>query len=191
MSRSRSLTSSPNTATLVPQEKQEKAWDSLLEEVFRDHQNELFATLYYLLGNQEDARDAVQEAFLRCWKNREQLPTIENLKAWVFRIALNIGRDVRKSAWNRKKKELVEESASFISGREPSPENNALEREKIQQLRTAIAELDDSEKEVFLLRENGQFTYAQIAETLEIPEGTVKTRMRRAIANLSDKLVGW
>jgi len=47
--------------------------------------------LYYLVGNIEDARDALQEAFVKCWRSHEKLVEVQNLKAWIFRIALNTG----------------------------------------------------------------------------------------------------
>ena len=66
-----------------------------LELLFRDARGELLGTLFYLIGNMEDAKDALQETFLKCWRKQDQVDSIENLKAWVFRIALNTGRDIR------------------------------------------------------------------------------------------------
>ena len=66
-----------------------------LENAFAQHQSELLGTLYYLVGNIEDARDALQETFLKCWRHRNEVGEIQNLKAWVFRVALNTGRDRR------------------------------------------------------------------------------------------------
>ncbi len=78
-----------------------------LETLFRDAHAELLGTLYYLVGNQDDARDALQEAFLKCWRSRHRIPQIENLRAWVFRITLNTGRDCRKAAWTRRRQPLL------------------------------------------------------------------------------------
>jgi DNA-directed RNA polymerase specialized sigma24 family protein len=74
-----------------------------LEDAFALHQSELLGTLFYLVGNLEDARDALQEAFLKCWKHQDQVDGVQNLKAWIFRIALNTGRDLRETAWRRMK----------------------------------------------------------------------------------------
>src|SRR4051794_39662567 len=79
-----------------------------LEEAFARHQDELLGTLYYLVGNVEDARDALQDAFIKCWRHRSELQTMDNLKAWIFRIALNTGRDLRSSAWRRRRTSLGE-----------------------------------------------------------------------------------
>jgi RNA polymerase sigma-70 factor (ECF subfamily) len=69
--------------------------DELLERTFVCHQDELYGTLFYLVGNAEDARDALQEAFVKCWRHRREVAEIQNLKAWIFRIALNVTRPTR------------------------------------------------------------------------------------------------
>ena len=70
-----------------------------LLELFARFQAELLGTLFCLLGNMEDARDALQETFIKCWRHQDKLAEIENPKAWIFQIALNTGRDLRGAAW--------------------------------------------------------------------------------------------
>jgi RNA polymerase sigma factor (sigma-70 family) len=154
-----------------------------LEDAFALHQSELLGTLFYLVGNLEDARDALQEAFLKCWKHQDQVAGVQNLKAWIFRIALNTGRDLRETAWRRKRQGLPEDETS-IAGSEQRPDEIVEHDERLQRLRGAMQQLRDEEKEVFLLRQNGDMTYEEIAEALEIPSGTVKTRMRLALSRL-------
>lgn len=152
-----------------------------LEEAFARWQGELVGTLYYLVGNVEDARDALQEAFIKAWRQREKVAEVENLKAWLFRIALNTGRDLRESAWRRKRQALPEDSACPPRC---TPLEGLCDQEELMLLRRAIAELRQEEQEVFLLRQNGEMTYEEIALLLEIPVGTVKTRMRLAVSKL-------
>ena len=159
-----------------------------LEEAFTLYERELFGTLRYLLGNEEDARDAIQEAFVRCWRRREGLSEIQNLKAWIFRVATNIGRDVRKSAWKRRSVPMPVDESMLPSKQESLPESQVVHREELALLQTEIEKLRESEREVFLLRQNGQLTYEEIAETLNIPVGTVKTRMRLALQRLQGAL---
>jgi RNA polymerase sigma factor (sigma-70 family) len=161
-----------------------------LEEVFAHCQDELLGTLYYLLGNAEDARDALQEAFLRCWRHRQGVPQIDNLRAWIFRVALNVGRDVRSAAWRRRRRPMDEDEQAMLTSRERPPEAEAARREQLTLLRRALHGLRPEEQEVFLLRQNGQMTYDEIAETINIPVGTVKTRMRLALAKLREALEG-
>lgn len=159
-----------------------------LDALFRDSRGELLGTLFYLIGNMEDAKDALQETFLKCWRKQHQLEKIENLKAWVFRIALNTGRDIRKTAWKRRRESLVEE-ANMVSTSE-GPEAGLMRNEQISQLRQAVLQLKPNEQEVFLLRQNGGLTYDQIANAMGLPVGTVKTRMRSAINRLRQTIGG-
>lgn len=158
-----------------------------LERLFATCQGELLGTLYCLLGNAEDARDALQEAFVKCWRHAAELDGVENLRAWVFRVVLNTGRDLRQSAWRRKRRALPEEEAMPCnSASQPGAQIEADER--IARLREALAHLRPEEQEVFLLRQNGELTYEEIAAQLGIPVGTAKTRMRCALAHLRSVL---
>lgn len=158
-----------------------------LDELFAQYQSELLGTLYYLVGNLEDARDALQDAFIKCWRNQDKLGEVENVKAWIFRIALNTGRDVRETAWRRKRQSLPEDESMVASGQQSPPE--ILEHdERVVRLRQALKQLRAEEQEVFLLRQNGELTYEEIAELLGVPPGTVKTRMRLALTKLRETL---
>jgi RNA polymerase sigma-70 factor (ECF subfamily) len=159
-----------------------------LEALFRDARGELLGTLYYLIGNMEDAKDALQETFLKCWRKQDQLDSIENLKAWVFRIALNTGRDIRKTAWKRRRQSLAEDAIMFSTSE--SPDADLVRNEQINQLSQAVMRLRPKEQEVFLLRQNGGLSYEQIAAATGLPLGTVKTRMRAAISRLREMVGG-
>ena len=136
--------------------------------------DELVSTLAYMLGNRDDALDAAQDAFLKCWKARDTLPRIANVRAWVFRVGMNTARDMQRSAWHRRVKPLVGEEL-MLSARDTGPGVALEDQETIDRLRGAIADLRQDEKEVFLLRQNGDLTYEQIAEIRGAPVGTVKT----------------
>jgi len=158
-----------------------------LEAAFVRWQSELLGTLFYLTGNLEDARDALQESFIKCWRHRDQVPDVHNLKAWIFRIALNTGRDLRQSAWRRRRQSMPGGEEMIESA--PSDPQATLEKsERVELVRRAVRELRSEEQEVFLLRQNGELTYEEIAETIGIPTGTVKTRMRLALTKLRKAL---
>ncbi len=154
-----------------------------LEAMFARCHGEILGTLYYLLGNWEDARDCLQETFLKCWRTRHEIGKIENLRAWIFRVAINTGRDARSTAWRRKKQPLATEAEEHAFGG-ASAETTLVEAERMERLRDAIVKLREEEKEVFLLRQNGELTYEEIATLMNIPAGTVKTRMRLALEKL-------
>jgi RNA polymerase sigma-70 factor (ECF subfamily) len=158
-----------------------------LEGAFVCYQSELLGMLYHMVGNMEDARDALQETFVKCWRSRDKVEEVRNLKAWVFRIALNTARDMRQTAWRRRKKPLPEDETAIESGRD-GPETQVEHNEQMMMVREAVSQLRAEEQEVFLLRQNAQMTYEQIAEAIGIPTGTVKTRMRLAILKLRETL---
>jgi RNA polymerase sigma-70 factor (ECF subfamily) len=156
---------------------------TVLVRAFNEMRDELLSTLLFVLGNRDDAQDAAQEGFVKCWGARDQVPEVINLRAWIFRICFNTAKDMRRSAWKRHTRPLLgEETMPAIN--QLSPGQTLEFKESVQRLRKAILGLRQEEKEVFLLRQNGELTYEQIAELHRVPVGTVKTRMRSALENL-------
>lgn len=150
---------------------------------FNEVRTELVSTLYFLLGNHEDAQDAAQDAFLKCWRTRDCLGEVRNIRAWIFRVGLNAAKDLQRNAW-RKRVRPMHDATGLDNLAEVSPTETLEEKETLEQLRAAIAELRPEEKAVFLLRQNGDLTYEEIAEIRRCPVGTVKTQMRSAIQKL-------
>ncbi len=95
----------------------------------------------------------------------------------------NTGRDVRTTAWRRRRRSL-ENGAETLAAGGNGPEADATRREQLGLIRKALLRLRSEEQAVFLLRQNGELTYEQISESLGIPVGTVKTRMRLALSKL-------
>jgi RNA polymerase sigma factor (sigma-70 family) len=182
-----SVTQQARKAAVEPHEAGTARGGALLEAAFAQYQAELLGTLYYLVGNLEDARDALQEAFIKCWRHQAEVAEVENLKAWIFRVALNAGRDIRETAWRRKRQGLPEDE-SMLASHDAGPVEIIEHDERLMRLRGALKQLRHEEQEVFLLRQNGELTYEQIAEMLSVPLGTVKTRMRMALQRLREVL---
>src|SRR5206468_12053996 len=124
-----------------------------------------------------------QEAFLRCWRMTEGRKDIQNVRAWIFRVALNAAKDLQRSAWKRRVKRLLGNEL-LIPANGSTPPDAAEEREAMGQLRQALYGLRPEEKEVFLLRQNADLTYDEIADLHQRPVGTVKTQMRSALLKL-------
>src|SRR3954464_12287786 len=129
---------------------------------FNEVRAELVSTLFFVLGNQEDAHDAAQETFLKCWRTRHTLEEVRNMRAWIFRVGLNAAKDLQRNAWRRKSRPLnatleVEEPAT------ESPVETLEEKEALEHLRQALLTLRPEEKAVFLLRLNGDLTFEEIA----------------------------
>jgi RNA polymerase sigma-70 factor, ECF subfamily len=153
---------------------------AVLVRTFNALRDELISTLLFVLGNREDAQDAAQDAFVKCWGARAQVGQIQNLRAWIFRVCFNTAKDMQRSAWKRRAKPLRGEEF-MVAHNQPAPVQALEHRESVELLRQAILGLREEEKEVFLLRQNGDLTYEQIAELRHVPIGTVKTQMRSAL----------
>lgn len=145
---------------------------------------ELVSTLFFVLGNHEDALDIAQEVFLKCWRTRESLEDVKNLRAWIFRVGLNAAKDLQRNAWRRKAKPFGDNAPPEIEGKLLAPADALENKETLDRLRKALHELRPEEKEVFLLRQNGDLTYEEIARMRRTPVGTVKTQMRSALQKL-------
>src|SRR2546421_12529061 len=76
---------------------------------FNEVRAELVSTLFFVLGNQEDAQDAAQDAFLKCWRTRSGLGEVRNMRAWIFRVGLNAAKDLQRNAWRRRSKPMGSE----------------------------------------------------------------------------------
>lgn len=173
----------PVPPAVVPPPADQRPGDDALVATFNAVRDELVSTLMYLLGNSDDAQDAAQEAFLKCWRARASVPDVQNLRAWIFRVGLNAAKDYQRSAWNRKSRPLPEDDL-MLPSRDDAPGTAVEDQEALDRLRAAITQLRQDEKEVFLLRQNGDLTYEQIAEIRNAPVGTVKTQMRTALIKL-------
>jgi RNA polymerase sigma-70 factor (ECF subfamily) len=158
-------------------------WADVLLRTFNEVRDELVSTLWYVLGDKDDAQDIAQEVFLRCWRTQDGLPEVQNLRAWIFRVGLNAAKDLQRSAWKRRVKAMPG-SDIMPTSESPPPTQGLEDRESLALLREALMHLRPEEKEVFLLRQNGELTYEQIAEMSSRPVGTVKTQMRSALSKL-------
>src|SRR5829696_9770722 len=117
--------------------KGETDWGAVLLRTFDGLRDELVSTLWFVLGNQEDAQDIAQEVFLRCWRSRDSLPDVQNLRAWIFRVGLNAAKDMQRSAWHRKAKGFTTDE-TMIVGRESVPGEHLEDQEDLARLRVAI-----------------------------------------------------
>jgi len=159
----------------------------LLERTFYNCQDGLFGTLYYLVGNGDDAREAFQETFAKCWRLRRNIAEVTDLKVWIYRIALGAARDFHDVAGRPRRTSLVDPDASSLLADDLS-QADAARREQIAVVRRALMRLRPNEQEIILLRQNAQMTYEQIAQAINLPGGIVKTRMRLALRKLREAL---
>ncbi|MBU1001041.1 MAG: RNA polymerase sigma factor [Proteobacteria bacterium] len=148
---------------------------------YREFSGGLCTYLQSLLrGDRALAEDLVQEAFIRAWNNRGALRDLTSFKSWLYSIALNLLR----SHWRKPVRELNLEMDDTL----PGPEGRVQAREEIELLMIALQKLSDEQREAVLLVRVQQMTFAEAALALGVPEGTVKTRVRRGLLHLADAL---
>lgn len=160
----------------------QEAGDCLLD-AYATTREELVGALTRMLGSPEDALDAAQTTFLKCWRTRGRLGTVRDLKAWIFRVGLNAGRDLRRDAWRRRSRPLT-----VLPDDQVAHPDSPFDSECLGRLRDAVDQLRPAEREVFLLRQDSDYTYEEIAAMCRVPVGTVKTRMRSALFKLQGAL---
>jgi len=158
----------------------------------------MFYTLAYrMLGNAEDAEDAVQEIFLRVYKSLTRFRLGHRFYPWIYTIAINCIRTFLKRKKRRSDNEMLQFETS-LPGSSPDNETKnpsvileVKEGEKIAQ--KAIISLKPKYREVFVLRHIEGLSTSDVAEILNIPEGTVKTYLHRARKEIIKKLFheGW
>jgi RNA polymerase sigma-70 factor (ECF subfamily) len=159
-----------------------KALEAQLVRTFEDERPALLKRIGTLVRSREDAEDAVQTAFLRCWLARQDLAGVRSLRHWIWGVALNVARDLRDYQGRRRMPSLdmVEEMAAAST----SPCDLAAQREETEVLGKALDVLRSEEKDVFLLRFSEDCSYDEIARRRGIPIGTAKTRMHKAMGKL-------
>ena len=143
----------------------------------------LLQSLTAMLGSPDDAQDVLQETFLKCWRNRTRVWKVRNLRAWIYRVGMNAARDYQRNAWRRKSRPLSTQITLPDLAAVP-PCDQLLDREDLDRVRQALTGLRTDEREVFLLRQNSDLTYDEIADKRRAPVGTVKTQMRAALQKL-------
>ncbi len=149
------------------------------------HWNDLYRTAVRLLGDEAQAEDVLQEAYMKAWKSFHQFQKGTDCRAWMFRIVFNCIHDHRRNWFNVKtvgRDETFEESLPYA----PSVPDRLTDEEVL----TAIDGLPPNYREVLLLADVEEFAYKEIAEVLEIPMGTVMSRLSRARKLLRAPLAG-
>jgi RNA polymerase sigma-70 factor (ECF subfamily) len=152
-------------------------------ELYSLFQKPVYNYLYRLAFNRAMAEDLLQEAFLRIWKAAPSWEPAAKVSTWIFRIAHNL---FLNEAARRREKSIETPEAEMRA----DPASDLNRRELRSAVQKAIEALPEGERECLLLSEYNGFKYAEIAEILGIPVGTVKSRMFSAVQHLREALKG-
>jgi len=165
-------------------------------QLVQKYQDRLYNTVVHVAGNAEDAKDVVQEAFVQAFLKLESFQGASAFYTWLYRIAFNVaGTHRRRRGAMRSAEQIASNEGHLRSSVEGSPRNPAdgpserLEREeRCQQVRHAISQLAEEHRVVLVLREMDGCCYETIAEILDLPVGTVRSRLHRARIQLREQL---
>ena len=170
------------------------------EEWVADRSGEIYGLLLRLTENSEEARDLTQETFLRAFQSIGRFRGEADLRTWIYRIAINQARN-RWRWWRRRRRDsTVSLDATQGQDNQPlittlvessdNPEQQTLAHEREVALRAALQKLGGAYRETVILRDIEGFTYEEIAATLGINVGTVKSRLARGRQELRRRLEG-
>jgi RNA polymerase sigma-19 factor, ECF subfamily len=157
-----------------------------LESLFRQHYQFLCNSAWYVTGDEEAARDIVQEFFFYCWNKRTELAIASDFKGYAFRAIKNASLNFIKSA----RKHIANPELAFSvmsSEASPAKEDWKEEEERNKALWAAVDRLPAQRRLIFLLSNREGLTYAQIAGKLDISVNTVKTQIRLAYQYLREE----
>lgn len=168
------------------------AFDLLVDRYY----DRLYGYLIRFLKDSDMAEDLLQETFLRVWKNRAEFRNIASFSTWIYTIAGNLAR----SEWRRRKRWRMirlgpsrddEEHEIELADEGIGPDLIVEIRMAVEELTEEVHKLPDRYREVVILRDIQGMTYEEIAGIVQVPVGTVKSRLNRGRLILQEKLGKW
>ena len=153
------------------------AWESLM----MVHQQTVFRFAYLLLGDPDDAEDIAQESFLRAWKHLKRFDSTRPLRPWLLSITANLAHNRRRSAGRY--------IAALMRAFQDEPTSSGIEEKSVKNLEAselwqAVKNLNLADQQIVYLRYFLDLPVAETAQVLQVAEGTVKSRLSRALEKL-------
>jgi RNA polymerase sigma-70 factor (ECF subfamily) len=154
------------------------------------YQDRLYTALSHAIGCVEEARDVAQDAFVQAFVKLESFQRQSAFYTWLYRIAFNaaVSRNRRRRPQTSLDGHAEATGREPVDSREARPEESLERRERVYQVRTALQALPTDYRTVLVLREIDGCDYDQISEILDVPVGTVRSRLHRARLQLRDQL---
>jgi len=158
------------------------------EEIVHRYQQLAFRTAYVITGSAAEAEEAAQDAFVKAFRALDSFRTGAEPRPWLLRIVSNEARNRVRSAGRRTRLELRLAEGFRQGDAAPSPEAAAVEAEERQRLLESVNALDENDRLVIASRYLLELSSEETAAALGIPEGTVKSRLSRALARLRERV---
>lgn len=161
-------------------------------EIVRRWERKIFALCFGMLGREDDARDAAQEAFIAAYRNLKNFRGEARVSSWLHRIAVNQCLTTKRRQKTRAEEYLNDDDGSeervFIAPLMNTPSNRAEQAERLNLVRQAVGALPTDLRQVIVMKEFEEMTFQEISETLELPLSTVKSRLYTALKQLRMRL---
>ncbi|MEZ5425591.1 MAG: sigma-70 family RNA polymerase sigma factor [Pyrinomonadaceae bacterium] len=155
-------------------------------------ERKIFALCYGMLNRADEAKDAAQETFISAYKNLAKFRGDAKVSSWLHRIAVNQCLTVKRRQKSRSESFLDEETNEaervFVAPLNLSPARRTERNERLSLIRQAVNALPLDLRQVIVMKEFEEMTFQEIAETLELPLSTVKSRLYTALKQLRMKL---
>jgi RNA polymerase sigma factor (sigma-70 family) len=156
------------------------------EELVYAYQGIAFRTAYVLAGNGADAEEAAQDGFVKAWRALGRFRDGAPFRPWLLQIVANEARNRRRSAGRRAHLALRAATEHPSGDAAPSPEAALLSAQQREALLTAVKDLPEDQRSVITLRYFVGLSEQEVADTLDLPTGTVKSRTSRALERLRE-----
>ena len=157
------------------------------EEIVRQHRRKVFNIAYKFTGRHAEAEDLTQDVFLKIFKSLHTFDRRANFQTWLVSVSRNLCIDHYRSV--RKERETIDRDVDAGELTPAAPGQNAYQAleqaDRVELLRKAMAKLPDSLRKAVVMRDLKELSYQEIADQLNLPEGTVKSRINRGRTELA------
>ncbi len=160
---------------------------SAFEDLIREHQRYAYNIAYRMLGHEEDAKDVTQDAFIKAYRSIGRFNGRAKFSTWLYQIVINTCRDHFRRSHPTLSMTDEKNRVMAIADEDPSyAPLEQVEREELRrELRECLSRLDPKYREVIILREIQEMSYDDIAKVLDVPVGTVRSRISRGREHLA------
>ena len=146
-----------------------------------ESERQVYAVCYHMMGNREDAEDCAQETMLRAFKAFGTFRRDASFSTWITRIAMNVCTDALRKRRPVASLDAMREETNFdVPDTAPTAYVQLEQKERMRLLREGLNELPEDMRQIIVLRDMRGMNYEEIAQVLDIPLGTVKSRVNRA-----------
>jgi RNA polymerase sigma-70 factor (ECF subfamily) len=158
------------------------------EVLVRRHQKAIFNLVYRMLGDYDEAAEVSQETFLSAYRSIRQFRGDANFSTWLYRIAINHASTRRRGLAKWQQRTVPLDTTEPVNEREPDPADIVEQKEVQELVQKALNGLEASDAMIILLKDLQDVPYEEVARVLDVPVGTVKSRLHRARKALRSRL---